>query len=474
MLPKQFLWSVLFALCIVSDQAIAQTPVGAEANIFTLEEYLTNVQLYHPIAQQAGLLTEAARAELLFARGFLDPMLEADWSQKNFDDKLYYQNYRGKLKVPTVFGVDVVAGYEQTDGVFLNPENTTDKFGLWNVGLEADLLQGLIVNERRIALERARVIQDLNESERLVALNDLLYDAGMAYVDWQQYYNNGIVLDTNVVLAETYFESTRLSFINGEYTAMDTLEAFILLQDALTDRQKNENELIKARQSLENYLWFDGTPLELQPGIIPAPFPPGVPFFQLDRAVNLIANNPTIQYYLNKQEILEVEQRLKRVKARPKLKVKYNALLATGEESVRPTYSENDFKWGFDFSVPIFLRQARADVQLGQIKIRENGLTLQAKRNEMENKLQASIQQLDVLREQVAITEANIDRYALLLAGENTKFIYGESSVFLLNKRQEKFIEAQLKLIELKAKIRKELINYRFLSNSLTTPALSN
>ncbi|NJC25430.1 TolC family protein [Neolewinella antarctica] len=437
------------------------------ANVFSLEEFLTSVQLHHPISLQADLQTDRARAEMLMARGNLDPVLEADWAQKDFDDKLYYQTYQSKLRVPTVYGVDVVAGYEQTDGVFLNPEEQTDDLGLWHVGLEADLLQGLIVNERRIALDRAGVIQQLNENERQIALNDLLYEASTTYVDWQKFFYYEGVLDSNLILATTYFESTRISYDNGEYTAMDTLEAFILLQDALTELRKNDAKLIKAQQTMENYLWFDGTPLELQPGIIPSPFALGVPLVLVDPTVNLVATNPLIKYYLNKQEVYQIEQRLKRVKARPKLKVKYNALLATGEESLRPNFSSNDFRWGFDFSVPLLLRQARAQVQLGEIKIRENGLELLAKQNELNNKLRASIDQIDVLRDQVGITEANTVRYRTLLGLENTKFIYGESSVFLLNKRQEKYIEAQLKLIELKAQIRKELLNYRFLANDL-------
>ena len=435
--------------------------------VFTLEEFLTSVQLYHPIAQRAGLLTDRARAELLLARGLLDPQLSADWSQKNFDDKLYYQIYSGKLKVPTALGIDVVAGYEQTDGIFLNPENTTDEMGLWNVGIEADIFQGLIVNERRIALDRAEVIQRLNENQRQLEVNDLLYDAGLAYVDWQQYYNYGQVLDSNVVLAENYFTITKLSYEGGEYTAMDTLEAYISYQDALTERQKNEAMLIKARQNMENYLWYEGTPLELVPGISAPAFDVSVPFLNIAPVTTVAAANPLLRTYLNQQEIFVIEQRLKRVKARPKMKVKYNPLLATREESIRPTFNSNDLKWGFDFEMPLFLRSARAEIQLGELKIQEYGYLIQAKQNELTNKLQASINQIEVMRDQVRITTENVDRYELLLEGERIKFQFGESSVFLLNKRQEKFIESQLKLIELKAKIRGEVLNYGYLSNDL-------
>ena len=127
----------------------------------------------------------------------------------------------------------------------------------------------------------------------------------------------------------------------------------------------------------------------------------------------------------------------------------------------------NDYKWGFNFSMPLLLRQARAEVQLGEIKIRETGLKILAKQNELNNKIQASIDLIEVLREQVVITSDNTEGYRRLLAGERELFQFGESSVFLLNKRQEKYIEAQLKLIELKAKIRDQILQYRYLANEL-------
>lgn len=437
--------------------------------VFGLDEYLTSVELYHPVALQAGLQNERARAARLMALGGLDPQLTADWNQKEFDDKLYYQIYNAKLRVPTVLGIDVVGGYENTDGVFLNPEANTDRLGLWNVGIEVNVLQGLIVNERRMALDRAEIISNLAENERQIAVNDILFDAAKAYVNWQKYYAYNEVLDTNIELAQTYFVSIRSSYEGGEYTAMDTLEAYILLQDAITLRQKNDVGLIKARQMMENFIWFDGVPLELQEGIVPSRFEDQPSIISLEANLNLIANNPAIQVYRNQQSILEVEQRLKREKLKPKLKLKYNPLLRTTSESVRPTYTVSDFKFGFDFSYPILNRKARADVQFGDIKIRENAFKLVNKQNELNNKLQASVTQIDVLREQLRLTDENTDRYGILLDGERIKFAYGESSVFLLNKRQEKFIDAKLKLIEVRAKIRKEFLHYRHLANDLMT-----
>jgi len=57
--------------------------------------------------------------------------------------------------------------------------------------------------------------------------------------------------------------------------------------------------------------------------------------------------------------------------------------------------------------------------------------------------------------------------YEQLLEAENIKFLYGESSVFLLNKRQEKFIDGKLKLVKLKVGLQTEKLNYLYYTNTL-------
>ena len=441
----------------------------AQSDSITLhhKEYLENVLLFHPIAEKASLQSKIAAAEWLFARGNLDPSINSSWSEKDFDKKRYYRQYQGKFNIPTQLGIDFVGGYENTEGVFLNPENYTDPYGLWHLGIEVNLLQGLIVNERKIALQQAKVFQDMTENERQLLLNQLLYKASKAYLEWQQYYFFQGVLNENIQIANAYFENTKLSFQNGEKTAMDTLEAFIMYQDANNLLQKNNGALTKSRQKVENYLWYEKTPISLQNTTKPEDYNNTIyPPRKNTSIPNIVNTHPLIQSYINKQSYYSIKQRLKREKLKPKLKVKYNPLLSTSN-SLAPNLSLSDYKWGFDFSMPLLFRKEKADIQLGDIQIQEIGLDIQNKKNELQNKLENSLQQQAILREQITLSQQNLQGYRLLLEGENEKFRYGESSVFLLNKRQEKYINGRLKLIELNIKLQKELLNYLYYSNEL-------
>ncbi|MFT4760164.1 MAG: outer membrane protein TolC [Paraglaciecola sp.] len=460
--------SKLSASLLISLFFLVNGNAQTDTTTLTYQEFLTNIIRFHPIAKQADLRLDFADAEWMLAKGNLDPVLTSDWNQKNFDDKLYYSQFQGKLKIPTILGVDFVAGYENTEGIFLNPENNTDQFGLWNIGVEVNLIQGLWINERRTALQQAKIFRNIAENEREILTNELLYSASLSYLDWQQNYFAQQVILESIELAETYFDNTKQSYLGGEKTAMDTLEALLILQNAMTTAQFYEGKRLKAQQNLENYLWFNNLPLILENTVKPETYEE--PIFEIipnPNVQDLLLNHPAINEKLNKLSYFEAEQRLKREKLKPKLKIKFNPLLATSNDEISPNYSTADYKWGFDFSFPLFLRSARAGIQQGQIKLLDIGLDIENKRNELRNKIEASLLLQVVLRDQLALQQRNITGYERLLEGENQKFLFGESSVFLLNKRQEKYIDSRLKLIETYIKLEMELLNYLYYINGL-------
>jgi len=453
----------IISICLFSKNNYAQV----DSITLTYKKYLENIINYHPVAKKADLKIRLANAETLAAKGNLDPQVEANWNQKNFEDKLYYQNYEAKLKLPTKLGIDVTGGYENSNGNFVNPENKIDNWGLWFLGVEVNVLQGLFVNNRTTALKQAKVFQQLAQNEQQIILNDLVYDAATAYLIWQLYYQNNAILENNTSIANTYFQNTKQTYLNGEKTAMDTLEAYILYQDAIGFLQNNEQYLIKARLNVQNYLWFNQQPAILKDSTIPENYKNQfLPVIINNEAIDFV-NHPVILAAINKLSYIEIDQRLKREKLKPKLKLKYNPLIGTSSNEDYPILSLNNFKWGFNFTMPLLFRTEKANLQKGAIKIQEIQLDLENKRNELKNKIESSRQQQQLLQLQINLISENIEGYKRLLDGENIKFNFGESSVFLLNKRQEKFINGQLKLIKTYIEQQIELLNYLYFSNQL-------
>ena len=85
-------------------------------NILTLEEYLGYVKKYHPIVKQANLIITKGEVKLLKSRGAFDPKLQLNNSRKNFKGSEYYNKLNAVFKIPTWYGVEFKANFEQNDG----------------------------------------------------------------------------------------------------------------------------------------------------------------------------------------------------------------------------------------------------------------------------------------------------------------------------------------------------------------------
>ena len=73
----------------------------------------------------------------------------------------------------------------------------------------------------------------------------------------------------------------------------------------------------------------------------------------------------------------------------------------------------------------------------------------------LKNKIKAYQVEIDNLFDQISLFRQAIENYKNLVYGEQRKFEEGESSLFLVNSRENKLIEAEVKLVELLGKYEK-------------------
>lgn len=466
---KPFLSCLTFCLA----WSLAALPAAAQsmdtAAVMPYEHFIQKVLKNHPEAYQAQLKEAEAKAEMRRARGYFDPVFSSGIDQKNYNNNLYYRHFDTELRLPTRLGVDLVGSFGQSSGQYVNPENSRGTNGLWNGGLEVNVLQGLLMDEGRTALRQAKTFQFMAQNQRQLILNDLIFGATEAYLKWQQAHASLDVVLESIDIAEIYFENTKTAFFNGEQTAVDTLEAYIILQDRRNLLQSAESALVDSERYLENFIWEEeGNPGNLESYNTPQSM--ALPLFDAmaeEELLDSLPDHPMIQEKVNQKEIFEAAQRLKREKLLPKLKVKYMPLLTPTQSGELPSYTQNDYKWGFSFSFPLLIRKERGEFQQSKIKVRNTELEIENKRNELYNYAFNSLNQLSILEEQVALQQQNVQGYAALLDAENEKFNFGESSVFLINNRQEKLLEGQIKLIELQVKRELETLKYLYFTNNL-------
>ncbi|WP_439881245.1 TolC family protein [Pontibacter sp. MBLB2868] len=450
----------LFILCSLALNAQVQ---DSAKQALTLEEFHGIILQYHPVASQAALLTEQARQELRIARGALDPVISSKVYRKEFGGKEYYNIWSNSLRVPLWFGPELKAGFEKNQGAFLNPENKTPSNGLSSVGISVPLGQGLFIDERRATIRQARLMQEIAEAERVKLINKLLLQATKDYWDWLLYYRQVQLYQEAVELASFRLKAVRARVQEGDLAAIDTVEALtevqsrqVLLQEALLGYNN-------ARLMVATHLWAaDEVPLEIKEATIPALSGSEVATLPPDSLRQLLetakANHPDLRKLSLKGEQLEIEQRFAADKLKPKINAEYNLLQGDfylNQEALDRQFMGENYKLGLSFSLPLFLRQERGKLQLTKAKQQANNLELIQTTREIENNLLAAYNDWLALEEQIKLQQQMVENATTLRNGEVIRFQNGESSLFLVNSREMKLMEAQAKLNNLRAKYAK-------------------
>lgn len=452
--PKANLFLLLVVL--ICSRLTVRSQATDSLVLLAYDDFIQQVLQNHPAAKQAQLLERQSQAILLEARGGFDPYLFSEFQQKSFDGKNYYTTSESGLKIPTWYGLTAKGAYQTARGVYLNPENRLPEDGQAILGINASLLRGMFIDDRRAALQQARLTARLNAAERTSRLNDLAFEATTAYWSWAAAYNEKLVLEKTLTLARVRLENLVESFRQGDKPAIDTLEAFIAVQNRQLELQDAnlafQNAIVQVRQllwtndSTESGTSFPYRPYQLLelPGT--SPLPP------LAIYLESLQQHPELVAYLVKSAQLDVEKRLVAEGLKPQLDVEYNLLgngARFGDAGIGNLLLEN-YKWGLQFSFPVLLRKTRGKLESIRVKILDTDYSIQQKKRALSAKLESYYNEAQNTLQQAARYQAMTDNYRNLLTAEQRKFELGESAVFLLNTREQKLLETELKLAKLR------------------------
>jgi outer membrane protein TolC len=429
--------------------------VLGSAQELTLQEYLLWVLKDHPFAQNAELNVQRGDAQFLQAKGVFDPVIVSKWKEKFFQGKEYYNSAENEIVYQSPFALSMIGQLDLNNGDYLNPDVYTGKEGLVTLGVQLPLLQGLWMDEKRLAVRRAEQIQAMATLEKQMALNELLFQSTMLYIDWLVAEKRKSIASDLEEIAEQRMDATRQRFIGGDRPAMDTLEARAQYQTRSILLQEAELQVIKTRLALVAFVDEKGErknilalPIQPQQGLmelLPIYRPSALPNFGLK-------NHPELSWYANKITLLSWEEKWKKEKLKPKLNVQYNLLSKGISESASLDFSSQNYRWGVEMAFPIFLRDARGDLQLQRLKIQEAENDVDWKRSQLQQKAMALEQQEDMVRKQYILYADNVSLYRNLLDAEQSKYQVGESVVFMVNQRENAWLENQMKALEYEKK----------------------
>ena len=447
----------------------AVTAQNSSSKEFTYTEFLGYVKKYHPLVKSANLEINKAQANLMMARGGFDPKIEVDFSKKQFKDTEYYSILNSSFKIPTWYGIEIKAGFDNNEGVYLNPENTVPNQGLTSLGVTVPLGQGLFINQRMADVRKAKMQMQLSQAERKLQAIAVLYDASIAYFNWKKNYSEVALYQEYNSNAQIRFKGIQSLITQGDKPAIDSVEAGIIVKNRTLSLEDSMLKLAKAKLELANFLWLDNNiPLELSDDLVPEILLE----FTIQETLRTndllntdftITNHPKINALQSKIDMLNVDKKLKANMLLPKIDIGYSYL---AEPSYIDNYKFQDYKIGLDFYFPLFLRKERGSLKLAKYKVQESEFILDLEKVQLTNKINAQKIEITSLLKQKELIKGLMQDNRTMLTSEERLFSFGESSLFLINTRENNLVSAQLAGIALE--------NRFYISNSELFKIMAN
>ena len=469
--------SILMLLSMQRAEAITDTTRG-----LSIREVIDMVHNNHPLVVSSRMESTRGKATLRKSRGAFDPRFQIESAGKSQEyvnqfgnpGKFTYEKEGAHLSLPTRSPIKIETGYESGRGNLVNGENYTLKGGLRYAGLSIPVLKGLITDERRTTLAKSKLFKNQSIEIQKIQLLDLSEVVWKDYVLWFIAFQQRKAYATGAQLSLERQEALRELFKAGGCNGMDTLENYIQLELFRTREKEWRVNTTKQRLQLSRHLWsFNESTKDWSALSISENTEPSEDFFNyLDSLfqsnkpnaidISLIPDINSLNFAVEQQRL---NYKLKKWDLLPTFDLKYQQLFGNTFQNYA---LGSDRRFGLNFSTPLFLRKERGEMKIAQIKWQQESLKFKFKQNETKLKLAALYQQGEIYKDVYEHLKNVENGYLKLFRLERNKFDSGDGTVFLLNTRENRYLNARVKTIEQKSKYLNTLIDYLRATGSLS------
>lgn len=429
-------------------------------------ELIQEVQNGHPLVNASRIESKIGAATLREKRGQFDPRFIVESAEKEAGQLPYYRRELFALELPTASPLQFETGVESARGTYVNPELFTPQGGLSYAGVTLPLLKGLITDERRTTLAKAKLFRSQSLEIQKIQLQDLSEIIWSDYIDWYIAHEQEKAYQLGMTLSLERQVALRQLFEAGGCNGMDTLENYIQLELFRTRAKEWNVNTYKQRLQLSRHLWNYSPETESWKSVIIAenvsPTRKGLDFLdtlfsEVGRSTIQINTLPDIQNLDWDLQQKQLDLKLQRWNLLPRFDLKYQQLFdgRFGEYTFG-----SDRRFGLNISAPLLLRKERGAYQISKLTFQQKSQMFDFKRNETDLKIRALFQQGMVYRDVYNHLKNVENGYLKLFELEREKFDSGDGTIFLLNTRENRYLNARIKTIEQKSKYIHTLVDY--------------
>jgi outer membrane protein TolC len=444
----------------------SSTPSKTQQELYSVEKHSTHLDktlnLYdllqkitqtHPILIASQAQIKSAQADYLSAQGAYDLEWTAQTKTTPLSPKSEWGYQDTQLSQLTQLGgLSFFGGYSKTLGgvpVYAQDLKTKD-LGELNMGLNLPILQGRKIDEFRAKLAQNEIKIDLANTDMNATLLKLYLSTAKSYWKWitsaHKMYIDQRLLDMALERALQIEQRVK----EGDAAPIEGIEN----AQAVLKRKGN---LIKSQQALRYAAYDLSLYLRDDTGKMILPSEDIVPVFIPDANLKLNTTLLEDQQYavqtkpsIIKQElylkILEIDLDLADNQLLPKLDLSVQAY--QGMDSQKAVSESTEMQAALKFKLPIQRRKAQGASAKARAELDRLKADLQFQKDLLYTEVADARISLETSIQRIILAEQELDFAMQVEEAERTKLKLGDSSLFVLNLREQSTADAGIRLIE--------------------------
>lgn len=447
----------------------ADAPNSAAGGPLLLPEVVQSVERFYPLIEAAQRDVQIAEAELQTARGAFDPIARARADGAALG---YYQGGRADLLVeaPTPWwGTTFFGGYRVSFGKFADYDGKleTNQYGELRAGVQVPMWRNGPIDRRRANISRAELGRGVATTGLVQQRIDSLRLGGLRYWDWLAAGQRFRTAQALLQLATTRDDQMAIRVQRGELPAIERTDnrRALLQRKGLTVLA--ERALQQAAIELSLYLRAgDGAPVLVDMQRLPSEFP-RPPSSGIDQSQGRVERD--IEWAMQRRPDVErlrlqrEQQRVERDWARNQMAPGIDAQVAVSQDfgpglaSREPTVLEGSLV----IDIPTLNRAARGRAAAAQAAMQRIDAQLRLQRDRVGTELRDMLSALAAAAERVRVAADELSTSREVEAAERERFALGDSTLFVVNLREQATFEAALREIDALADFQRALTTYR-------------
>jgi outer membrane protein TolC len=456
-------WKLFFGLSLILT---ALSCFSRGGNYLKLEDVLQSVSRCYPRIKIARLEINKTQGEYITALGKFDPSLTLNSASQPVGG--YINNYGDtELNIPTLYnGVKLFGGYRngRGDWPIYYQNYLTNSTGEYRAGLSLPLLRDRLIDKERAGLLTTKETIRMRHQDAAVIKIKVYQEAIKAYWQWVQ---AGLQVKTFKQLRALAKKRQNAIVKQANQGDLPKLAISENLQQIVQREQfVNQGEMSFEQAAINLSLYYrdqKGSPQVPKSGELP-------PYVleQSDhptQSLSQLKQHPALKKLQNYSKIIKLKQNLAKNELLPNLDATAYTFKQNGSGGY-PSLIPQAAMVGVSFKFPLFQREAKGKLISARSELRQVTTERKFLFEQLKNELTNLFIGIKMYHHQVALLNKELHLAKTVQNGETKKFYEGDSTLFLVNQREQTTAQVKLNWINAKVKLEEMIDLARFFSST--------